>query len=56
MRFPALVLRLLAAACAAMAAGCINLPPSVERELACPPAGADTHFGDAGPCAPHAGS
>ena len=30
--------------------GCINLPPSLERELACPAAGAPDNFGNADAC------
>jgi hypothetical protein len=50
MRVTMLLLRVLVTGCAAASAGCINLPASVERELACPPAGADSHFGEPGEC------
>lgn len=33
-------------------AGCINLPPALERELACPTTQAPDNFGSAKACTP----
>ncbi len=37
-------------ALAAVLAGCVNLPPTLERELSCPPARQPDHFGGADRC------
>jgi hypothetical protein len=49
-RFPA-VLNALLLLLAALAAGCINLPPALERELECPAAGEPDNFGAHESCA-----